>query len=160
MSRTRLTGVGLVLFSCGHMTQWEVLSISPSVSLSVRLSICHAQVENMGVCGSVWEYVCVRVCVCVVVVVVESRLRPTRLTGVGLILFMVRLHSPSYLDILSGYQYPDILHSEFTKFTTWIIWILISKWNIRLSWLHAFLFIRTLFIRTSASDLAKKLRTS
>ena len=30
---------------------------------------------------------------------------------------MVRLHSPSYLDILSGYQYPDILHSEFTKFT-------------------------------------------
>ena len=32
-------------------------------------------------------------------------------------LLRVRLHSPSYLDILSGYQYPDILHSEFTKFT-------------------------------------------
>ena len=30
----------------------------------------------------------------------------------------VCLHSPSYLDISSGYHYPDILHSEFTKFTT------------------------------------------
>ena len=29
----------------------------------------------------------------------------------------VRLHSQYYLDILSGYQYPDILHSEFIKFT-------------------------------------------
>ena len=29
----------------------------------------------------------------------------------------VRLHSPYYLDILSGYHYPDILHGEFTKFT-------------------------------------------
>ena len=49
--------------------------------------------------------VCESMCVCVVVVVVvESRLRPTRLTGVGLVLFMVRLHSPSYLDILSNKQ--------------------------------------------------------
>ena len=24
----------------------------------------------------------------------------------------MRLHSPYYLDISSGYQYPDILHSE------------------------------------------------
>ena len=39
----------------------------------------------------------------------------------------VRLHSPFYLDILSGYQYPDILHREFTKFTTWNIRILIFK---------------------------------
>ena len=30
----------------------------------------------------------------------------------------VRLHSAYYLDILSGYQYQDILHSEFTRFTT------------------------------------------
>ena len=30
----------------------------------------------------------------------------------------VRLHSPYYLDNSSGYQYPDILHSEFSKFTT------------------------------------------
>ena len=27
-------------------------------------------------------------------------------------LVRVRLHLQSYLDILSGYQYPDILHSE------------------------------------------------
>ena len=47
----------------------------------------------------------------------------------------VRLHSPSYLNILSGCQYPDILHSEFTKFTIRNIRILISKWNIRIGWL-------------------------
>ena len=29
----------------------------------------------------------------------------------------MRPHSPSYLDILSGYHYPDILHGEFTEFT-------------------------------------------
>ena len=39
----------------------------------------------------------------------------------------VRLHSPYHLDILSGYKYLDILHSEFTKFTIWNIRILIFK---------------------------------